>query len=207
MSGDQTRVLLQQWHGGDREALGELIDRNIGWIRGRVAKRMGALLEARGSATDYVQDAMVEVLRYGPKFVMSDEAQFRALMAKIIENVLRGRHDWFTAQRRASDRENALPTGTVVDIDPAGRVVSRPSQVVAQQEALELARLGVSLLDEEDREIIVLRQWDDLQFSEIAEKLGIKEDTARMRFQRALPKLAAKVSLLRSGDIAKLLEH
>ena len=57
MSGDQTRVLLQQWHGGDREALGELIDRNIGWIRGRVAKRMGALLASRVlQATVYLPD-------------------------------------------------------------------------------------------------------------------------------------------------------
>jgi len=88
MSGDETRRLLEDWHGGDQEALAVLLDRNLGWIRARVEKRMGPLLRAKGGATDYVQDSMVEVLRYGPRFVMSDEAQFRVLMVKIIENVL-----------------------------------------------------------------------------------------------------------------------
>ncbi|MEM7233395.1 MAG: hypothetical protein AAF517_14550, partial [Planctomycetota bacterium] len=77
MSGDETRQLLKDWHEGDRGALGSLLDRNIGWIRARVAQRMGPLLKAKGRTTDYVQDAMVEILRYGPRFVMSDESQFR----------------------------------------------------------------------------------------------------------------------------------
>ena len=202
---DHTRQLLVDWHGGNEGALAELIERNLDWIRGRVRKRMGALLSARGETTDYVQDAMLEVLRYGPKFVMSDEAQFRALLVKIIENVLRGRHDWFTAQRRDAAKERGMQSDTVIDIDPRAGAVTRPSQVFARDEAVELARLGISLLEEEDREIIVLREWDELSFGEIAERLGIKEDAARMRFQRALPKLAEKVSRLRQGNITALL--
>ncbi len=206
MSGAETRLLLEKWHGGDRVALGHLIDRNLGWIHARVSKRLGGLLQAKGNTSDYVQDAMVQVLQYGPKFVMSDEAQFRALMAKVIENVLRGRSDWFTAARRAASREQAMARESVLDIDPRGKSVSRPSQVYAQDEAVELARLAIGLLEDDDREIIILRQWDGLSFVEIGERLGVKEDTVRMRFKRAIPKLAEKVTLLRNGDIAKLLE-
>lgn len=201
---DETRQLLQHWHGGDPQALARLLDRNLGWIRKRVANRMGALLQAKGTPTDYVQDAMVEVLRYGPKFVMTDEAQFRALMAKIVENVLRGRSDWFTAERRAANRERGGASDTVLDIDPHRKPVTRPSQAFERDEAAEIARLGISLLDESDREVIILRQWDDLPFGEIAKRLDTTEAAARMRFERALPKLAEKIALLRSGDIDTL---
>lgn len=201
----ETRQLLNDWHGGDKQALGQLLDRNLGWIQKRVSHRMGPLLQAKGQTSDYVQDAVVEVLRYGPKFVMTDEAQFRALMAKIVENVLRGRNDWFTAGRRAAAKERAMGGGTVIDIDPKRKPVTRPSQAFARDEAAELARLAISLLDEADREVIILRQWDDLTFGQIAERLGIKEPAARMRFERALPKLAEKVVLLRRGDIGTLI--
>ncbi|MFN0060384.1 MAG: RNA polymerase sigma factor [Planctomycetota bacterium] len=205
MSGNETRVLLEEWHGGDKDALGRLLARNLDWIRGRVANRMGPLLQAKGSATDFVQDALLEVLRYGPKFVMSDEAQFRALMAKIVENVLRGRHDWFTAQRREAAKEYGGASGTVLDLDALRRTVTRPSQTFEKQETVELIQLGISLLEDEDREIIILRQWDDLSFEEIADRLGVQTDTARMRFNRALPKLAEKVDMLRRGDVATIL--
>lgn len=206
MSGDETRRLLEDWHGGDREALGRLLDRNLGWIRARVIERMGPLLKAKGQATDYVQDAMVEILRYGPKFVMSDESQFRVLMVKIIENVLRSRHDWFTAQRRDAARERSLSSETVLDIDSRGKTSTPPSQALARAEAIELTRLGIALLDAADREVIILRQWDGLSFGEIADRLGIDADAARMRFRRALPRLAEKVDLLGRGDVTALLE-
>lgn len=207
MSGDETRRLLEGWHGGDQGALARLLDRNLGWIRARVEKRMGPLLRAKGGATDYVQDAMVEILRYGPKFVMSDEAQFRVLMAKIIENVLRGRHDWFTAERRAAERECGGSGENALDIDARRRTATRPSQALARDEAIELTRLGIALLGDEDREIIVLRQWDGLSFAEIGDRLGIASDAARMRFQRALPRLAEKVELLSRGDVETLIDE
>ena len=62
-------------------------------------------------------------------------------------------------------------------------------------------RLALELLDPEDRQLIVLRQWDNLEFNEIGEKMGLAPDAARMRFNRALPKLAMKVQQLQRGQI------
>lgn len=201
----RTRVLLERWYDGDEAALAALIDRNIDWIRGRVQKRLGPLLQKKGSATDYVQDAMVELLRYGPRFVMSDEAQFRALVCKIIENVMRGRHDWFTAERRNVEKERPMGSGTAVDLDAKGKTVTRPSVAFQRRESTELVRLGIGLLEDEDRDVLLRRQWDGASFAEIAEELGVSEDAARMRFNRALPKLAEKVELLMKGDFDTLL--
>jgi DNA-directed RNA polymerase specialized sigma24 family protein len=57
-----------------------------------------------------------------------------------------------------------------------------------------------------DRQIIVLRQWDELEFSEIAARMGGSPDGARMRFQRALPKLALRIQRLQRGELEDLAE-
>ncbi|MFH2002271.1 MAG: sigma-70 family RNA polymerase sigma factor, partial [Planctomycetota bacterium] len=64
-------------------------------------------------------------------------------------------------------------------------------------------RLGMELLDESEKEILVLRQWEGLSFKEIGERLNIKHNTARMRNERALAHLAEKVGTLRRGEWGK----
>lgn len=44
-------------------------------------------------------------------------------------------------------------------------------------------------LDEEEREIILLRFWEDMKIKEIAKILGIKEVTCRVRLFRILKKI------------------
>ncbi|HMQ23284.1 MAG TPA: sigma factor, partial [Planctomycetota bacterium] len=100
MNDEQTYHLLERWHGGDEQALGVILERDLPWIRKRVEERCGDALRKRVDDEDLVQEAMLEVLRYGPRFLMSDRDQFRGLMVRIIENVIRGQHDFHNALRR-----------------------------------------------------------------------------------------------------------
>ena len=54
---EETRLLLQRWHQGDRDAVDLLIRRDLPWIRDFVSARLGPLLRARGETQDYLQDA------------------------------------------------------------------------------------------------------------------------------------------------------
>ena len=65
---EQTIGLLRRWHGGDRAALDELLARDLPWVRGFVQRRLGDLLGERADVDDYVQEAMAQVLEYGPRF-------------------------------------------------------------------------------------------------------------------------------------------
>ncbi len=194
---NQTVELLHRWHAGDRGALDTLIERDLPWIRNYVASRLGPLLRARGETQDYVQEAMIEVLRYGPRFVMADKARFRSLLARIIENMLRDKHDWYTAKRRAIQKERPIPSDSILDLDRPRQSVTRPSQAAGRRERESWVRLALEFLDPDDRKVILLRQWDGLSFAEIGERIGLSEDAARMRLKRALPKLAKQVEQLR----------
>ena len=60
-----TPDLLRRWHEGDEAALSRLLERELPWIRQLVHRRLGPLLRRSGETQDFVQEAMVEVLRYG----------------------------------------------------------------------------------------------------------------------------------------------
>lgn len=197
-------LLLKRWHSGDRAALEQLVERELPWIRNYVNARIGELLRARGEADDYVQEAMLDVLRYGPRFVTDDPESFRRLLARIVENTLRDMADWHGAERRALRRERQVPADSVLHLDRPDETVTRPSQNAAANEQQAWVALALELLDPDDRKVILLRQWEELSFGDIAKRLGIEEDAARMRFHRALPRLGRKLEELRAGGGSRM---
>lgn len=196
---DDTRLLLQRWHAGDRQAIEALVARDLEWIRGHVRARLGPLLRARGETMDYVQDAVLDVLQYSPRFLTDDRRQFRALVARIVENHLRDAHDHHAAARRSPLRERPVPTDSVLDLAAGQRPVTQPGAVAERREEEGWVRLALELLEPEDRQVLLLRQWQELEFAAVGARMGLTEDAARMRFQRALPKLAKKLEALRGG--------
>lgn len=200
----ETTLLLQRWHAGDEKALHELLAQHLPWIQIHVRQRLGAALRAKEETVDVVQDALVEFLRYGPRFEVSNEAHLRFLLSRVAENVLRDRHDYFTRLRRKAAREQPLGDDSVLVLDGAEREPTRPDAALERKQWKEWVRLALELMDPEEREIIVLRQWEELEFADIGERLGIGADAARMRFQRALPSLAEKIRRLQRGEIDTL---
>lgn len=199
LENDPTRALMERWNGGDESALEELLAQHGDWLRAHVRVRLGPAMRSRVESMDIVQDTLVEFLKSGPRFVVENANQFRGLMGKVIENRIRDRRDWFSAQCRAMAREER--GGSVADLSGGGHSQSRPDRVAAKNEWEALVRLAVMLLEPDDRDIVILRQWQEMQFEDIGKKLGIEPDAARMRFNRALPRLAARVDELRRGKV------
>ena len=200
---EPTEQLLGLWHGGDAQALARLVEREMPWIRQLVQRRMGRRLGAKFEADDFVQDAVVDLLRYGPRFVVHDTHQFRGLVARIVENNLRDRDEWFRARRRALDRERELTGGSALNLDPVEGSVTRPSEVAVRNEAKQWVRLALELLEPEDRRVIVRREWDGASFVEIGEELAMSANAVRMRWVRAVARLADKVRELQNGSFAR----
>lgn len=200
-----TAQLLKRWHEGDEEALGKLLERDMPWIERRVRMRLGGLLRAKAETQDFVQEAALEFLRYGPRFLLADTGQFRALLARIVENAIRAQHDRFTARRRALHKERPLPGDSVLRLDASIEETGRPSRDAEAEEWKALVRLALELLDEDDREVIVSREWEGHSFGQIGAQLGITEDAARMRHSRALSRLAHCIQRVRAGKISEVL--
>lgn len=189
--------LLQRWHGGDRGALDELVRREIPFLRQRLRERLGDALLARAERDDYLQDAVLEILAYTPRFLVGNAKAFRRMLAQIVENMLRDRHDYWARHRRQQAKEQ--PLDTTLLLDARARTQTTPSKAAMRSEEQAFLRLALDLLEPDDRAVLVLREFEQLSFAEIGARLQVLENAARMRFQRALGKLAGELDRLRQG--------
>lgn len=200
-SDDPTLAQLQSWHSGNRSALNALIADNVEWVREHVHRRLRPTMRDAGETHDFVQNAMVAALEYGPRFEITDRDRFRALIARIVENDFRDGHRYLRRECRDVRRNTGPATDTILKLDPAAYSVTTPSRCASRDERREWVRLALDLLDPADREVIRSRDWEHLTFAAAVARIGISEDGARKRYERALPKLARKVAQLRSGQV------
>lgn len=192
-------------HADERYAMPEevenLLKQHLPWIQSYVHHKLGDHWRAKADTGDIVQEAMIQFLRYGPRVKIDSEKQFRALLCRIIENVVCDQYDWFTAHRRSMARERPLPRDTVLNLDPPQGRVDTPSQIVQQQEDEAWLRLGLELLEPKNREVIILHKWEGRSFSQIAEKLGIAKSVARRRYLRSIDLLIETINELQAGRL------
>jgi RNA polymerase sigma factor (sigma-70 family) len=199
-SGDATE-LLQRWHGGDARALHDLVAAHRGWLVTRIKRRLGPALQRREDVSDLVQEAALEALAKSPRFVPADLEQLRALLARLVENLLRDRLKLHHAHKRDLRKERPIPSDSVLLLDPTRRTVTRASEAASANEMQAWIQLALELLRPADRQIVLWRQWEERSFREIGAELGVPENTARMRFDAALQRLGARLRELMRGNV------
>ncbi|HIA27146.1 MAG TPA: sigma-70 family RNA polymerase sigma factor [Planctomycetes bacterium] len=203
---EDTVELLRRWRGGDAKALDTLLADIMPWLEKQVRRRLGNQLRAREETQDFVQQALIDFLDYAPRTVIEDGRHLRALLVRIVENTIRGRHDHYSAQRRAMQREVVWPGES--HISPAGGEESRdrPSFAAHQGEQSAFVSIALELLDDASHDIVTRRLWAGESFEQIGTTLGTSADAARMRFHRALARLSGFVEGVRQGKIGDLLK-
>ncbi|MBL8735623.1 MAG: sigma-70 family RNA polymerase sigma factor [Planctomycetes bacterium] len=198
---DTTPLLLERWHRGDDQALAALVELHLPWLREHVQRRLGPFLRRHGEAEDYLQDAVLDFLRDAPRFQVRDGAQLRGLLARVVENTLRDKNDWFRAKRRDLARSATVPSDSVLALDPALQRSTTPSRDATRNEIRDWVRLGLELLEAEERKVILAREYEDRSFVEIGAELGMTANAARMRWVRAVARLAEVMQQLKNGTL------
>ena len=200
----KTIDLLERWKSGDPEALDRLLARDMDWISAYVHRRLNAPLRKFGDTEDFVQEAALRVLKYGPRFVLADGDDFRRLLAKIVLNLMRAKHRELFTLKRSLEREKSLGSTSVLYLDRPQDSATRPDDAAAHEEEKEWLRFGLLLLEPRDQEVIDLH-WQGLTDAEIGARLGIQANTARMRRNRATSRLTKVVLQLKSGRLREVL--
>lgn len=201
-----TSEYLKRWKEGDSEALEQLLRHVMPWVEQRVRQRLGQQLRAREETQDLVQQTLIDFLEYAPRTVIKDGQHLRALLARIVENAIRGRHDHHSAQLRAMQREVRWPGESQLLAPSAGDSRDRPSFAAQFNEDAALVHLALELVDDESHDIILRRLWSRESFEQIGKALSISTDASRMRFHRAVARLSGYVEKVRRGEISGLLD-
>jgi RNA polymerase sigma-70 factor (ECF subfamily) len=193
--------LLARAGAGDRAALDELLARHRPLMRRVAEVRMDPALRGRLDPSDVVQEAQLEVAQRMNDFLKRRPMPFALwLRQTTLEHLLRLRRRHLTAERRSVARELPLPEGSSVFLarlaladDPAAlaRLVDR--------ELAERVSAAVAALPDADREVLLLRCYEELPNQDAAAVLGIDPNTCSQRFGRAIIRLRRLLVFDQSG--------
>jgi RNA polymerase sigma-70 factor (ECF subfamily) len=183
--------LLEMVQTGDREAFGRLCARHRPYLRKVIALRLDDRLRSRVDPSDVVQEAQLEAFRRLPDYLARQPMSFRLWLRKTAhERLLMLRRLHLGAACRDVRREAPLPDASSVLL--ARQLLApgpTPSQQAVGRERARRVREAVAQLSESDREILVLRNLEELSNEEAAEVLGVNPAAASQRYGRALLRL------------------
>ncbi len=189
----QTMVLINEAKKGDRAALNEVCSRYINRVHRLVRFRMGEKLRAKAESMDIVQSVMTKAIEDIGQFDTGSESKFINWLAKIVENTLRDKLDYFSAQKRDASREDPLVKDDKGDglyfYDIPDHISPTVTQKVDLMERMEKLEESLDELSAKQREVVILRNYAGMTFKEIAEVSDSTEDASRMLFVRAMDKL------------------
>ena len=185
-----TRGLLEQVRAGDRAALGALLERHRDGLEAFLDFHLDPALRQRLDASDLVQETQLEVVRRMDDFLSRRPMPFHLWLRKTAyERLLNLRRD-HRRGRRSVQREEAWPDRSSLLLARAALAGGpSPSRALLARELAEQVSRAVADLAEADREILLLRDADELPYEEIACLLEIEPAAARKRYGRALIRL------------------
>ncbi|HEY2251892.1 MAG TPA: sigma-70 family RNA polymerase sigma factor [Planctomycetaceae bacterium] len=190
-----TDELVRRARRGDSSAANLLIDRHRHRLRRMVAIRMDRRLVRRLDPSDVVQEALVEALRLLPEYLRDRPMPFYPWLRQIAWNRLVDLHRrHIISKRRSLDREVQLdvPLDEQSAYHLADVLLARepaPGARLLREELLYRVRKAVDRLPSEFREVLILRQIEQLSVEEIAAVLSIPQGTVKSRHFRALSQL------------------
>lgn len=181
---------------GDRSALAELFEGYRPRLWRIVRFRLHPRLQGRIDADDVLQDAWLRAEQRIGSFITEASQScfvwFRMIVTQALVDLHR-RHlgaDKRDARRECSidGRWSAESTVNSLSFHLADRLPS-PSSAAVKVESAEKLDSSLAELSDLDREVLVLRHFEELTNSETAMVLGITEQAASMRYVRALERL------------------
>ena len=185
-----TEVLIRRAHGGDRGAIAQLISRYQGHLLSLVRRRLGPALRSQVESRDVAQDVMLRAVQDVQGFRPRGPRSFLSWMSGIAENRLRN---------LARDRSKGydLPVGIEIGAqleDPA------PEPGVDGSEAeWHLLQRGLERLEWKNREVVRLRNIEQLSFREVGHLMGRSEEAVWMMHKRAMAELIGVIHGMRGA--------
>lgn len=192
---DDLLPLLRRAADGDRDALGQLLQRDRERLRRAVALRLDHRLAGRVDPSDVLQEAQLEAASRLAEYLRDPALPFFLWLRLItLQRLVAVHRRHLVAQARAVGREVPLDRGypQATSAALAARLLgdgTSPSDAAARAEMKQRLHAALDEMDPIDREVLTLRHFEQLTTAEAALELGISEAAAKKRHVRALKRL------------------
>jgi RNA polymerase sigma-70 factor, ECF subfamily len=193
---NDTQDLLRRVRDGDQQAMAELFGRHRERLRRMVRLRLDRRLQGRVDPSDVLQEAYLDVSRRAAEYAANPVMPLYLWLRFLTGQKLLALHrHHLGAQMRDAGCEVSLHRGAIPQASSAslaaqllGRLTSPTQAAIRAEMQLRLQEI-LNTLDPIDREVLVLRHFEELSNNETAEVLGIQKSAASNRYVRALKRL------------------
>ena len=206
VSSDVNRIDREFSDEADQESLATLFTEYRSQLRRMVDFRMDRRLAGRIDSSDVVQQAYIEAQSRIHHFRNQSTASPYLWLRQITQQTLIDLHRrHLLTKNRDIKREIPINAPGYADsavYNAAERLagqVSSPSQAAMHLEMVAQLRQALNDMDNIDREVLLLRHFEEMGNRDVAEVLGIGEAAASNRYVRALKRL--KQILNRSSSV------
>lgn len=171
---DSLEKAVEKAKGGDKDAFGEIYEE----FRKRIFRYTYYLLYDRDLAEDLTQLTFLKAWLALPHF-SSGKGTFQAYLYAIARNLV---IDYQRRKKEVSLEDVAEPSYEV-DFENA----------LIKEDNVKMVQRLLTGLDGEEKQLVILRYFEQMRFGEIAHILGKKEGAVRVRLHRVLQKLRERV--------------
>lgn len=172
-------LLVQQYIAGDELALSKLIERHQSRIYGFIYSK----LNDRDLCDDIFQDTFIKVIRTLKTKTYNEEGKFLPWVIRIAHNLIVDHY----RKNKKMPMTRETETYSIFEFikDNSSTIEGR---MITEQVEVDLQRL-IEELPNDQKEVLVMRMYDDLSFKEISEQTGVSINTALGRMRYALMNL------------------
>jgi RNA polymerase sigma-70 factor (ECF subfamily) len=188
--------LLRRAAVGEQQALAELFALYRARLRRMVALRLDRRLQGRVDPSDVLQEAYLDLAKRAPEFLAQPTMPFFLWLRLLTGQRLLAIHRQYMGTRmrdigqEVALRHGAMPQASSVSLAAQllGRLTS-PSLAAVRAEMQVRLQEALNGMDPIDREVLVLRHFEELTNQETAEVLGLPKTASSNRYVRALKRL------------------
>ena len=186
---DTDEALAHRARDGDEAAFAALVERHQTAAFNFAYRYLGDYDEA----ADAAQNGFVQLFVSLPQLDLERPLKpwlFRTIRNRCIDMIRQRKTVSLDASRYDEEGESLTPADRLADDDPL------PDEVAERGDLQQLLSAAIRRLPDRYRDVVALRYTTDMTFGELAEALGIPENTARIRFHRAKSLLRAALKEL-----------
>lgn len=182
---------------GRAGALDELLGAYRNYLRILAATCLDRDLRGKADASDVVQETLLKAHQCFHQFRGTTELEWVTWVRQILVHNLADLHRRFSLAGRRVSRERSLEAA----MDQSSRMLRNllpaagpsPSDGAQRHELGRILADALAELEPEDREVVVLRNLQELGWNEIGARMKRSPDAARMLWTRALRRVGALV--------------
>jgi RNA polymerase sigma-70 factor (ECF subfamily) len=205
MTGDSSEIddLLSRLAAGDQQAVASLFELYRDRLKRMVKLRLDRRLQGRVDPSDVLQEAYLDVMTRAGEYRAGTSMPFFLWLRFLTAQRLVAIHRMHLgAKMRDADQEVSLYRGAwpqASSVSLAAQLLGRltsPTQAALRAEIQIRLQEALNSMDPIDREILVLRHFEELSNGETAAVLGIQKAAASNRYVRALRRLKEILSAM-----------